>query len=91
MMKRVECIVEGRVQAVGFRYFVSRNAKRLGIFGTAENMADGTVKVVGEGEEESLNEFISSIKEGSMFTKVENVRASFFDSKNEFKDFRVIY
>jgi acylphosphatase len=41
--------VRGRVQGVGFRWWVRSNALELGLMGAAENLADGRVKVVAEG------------------------------------------
>ena len=43
-------VVRGRVQGVGYRYFVLRQADALGVAGFARNRADGSVEVVAEGE-----------------------------------------
>ena len=40
------CVVRGRVQGVGFRWFVTRNAEELGVRGTVRNRADGAVEMV---------------------------------------------
>ena len=47
-------LVSGRVQGVGYRYFVLREAERLGLAGFARNLPDGRVEVVAEGAEEVL-------------------------------------
>ncbi|MGB6453532.1 MAG: acylphosphatase [Streptosporangiaceae bacterium] len=47
--RRLTVWVEGRVQGVGFRWWVRANALELGMTGYAENLADGRVKVVAEG------------------------------------------
>jgi acylphosphatase len=46
---RLTAWVEGRVQGVGFRWWVRSRALELGLTGQAENLADGRVKVVAEG------------------------------------------
>jgi acylphosphatase len=46
---RLTAWVEGRVQGVGFRWWVRIRALELGLVGEAENLADGRVKVVAEG------------------------------------------
>jgi acylphosphatase len=46
---RLTAWVEGRVQGVGFRWWVRSRALELGLTGLAENLADGRVKVVAEG------------------------------------------
>jgi acylphosphatase len=47
---RLEALVSGYVQGVGFRYWVQRQARTLELSGTARNLADGRVEVVVEGE-----------------------------------------
>ena len=49
-MKRVKIEVSGRVQGVGFRWWVMREADRHGVGGYAENLPDGRVEVVLQGE-----------------------------------------
>ncbi len=51
---RLTAWVRGRVQGVGFRWWVRRNALELGLLGTAENLVDGRVKVIAEGGKQSL-------------------------------------
>jgi len=45
---RLEAVVRGRVQGVGFRYYVSREARRLGLAGWVANERDGSVRAVVE-------------------------------------------
>jgi len=47
-------VVHGRVQGVGFRYFVERVARQLGLDGYVKNRADGTVEVYASGRAEQL-------------------------------------
>lgn len=51
---RLSCVVHGQVQGVGFRWFVRESARRLGLVGTVENRADGSVEVHAAGAETSL-------------------------------------
>jgi acylphosphatase len=55
---RLTAWVEGRVQGVGFRWWVRANALELGLAGYAENLADGRVKVVAEGGGDSCQELL---------------------------------
>jgi len=57
-MKRAIIIVKGRVQKVGYRDLVADWAMDLGVVGFAENQPDRTVKIIAEGEEEILEEFV---------------------------------
>jgi acylphosphatase len=67
-------LVEGRVQGVGYRYFVLRHADTLGVTGFARNRADGTVEVVAEGSESALLELEARLREGPAFAEVEHVQ-----------------
>ncbi len=72
MISRVY-IVKGIVQGVGFRSFVYAHAKALGIKGYVENLDDGSVKIVAEGEDTDLLTFESYLYEGSAFSRVDSV------------------
>ena len=58
---RLTAWVEGRVQGVGFRWWVRANALELGLAGYAENLADGRVKVVAEGGEGACQELLQRL------------------------------
>jgi len=60
-MKRANIIAKGKVQKVGYRDFVQDIARELGIAGYVENLEDGTVTIVCEGEEPKIEEFIRDI------------------------------
>jgi acylphosphatase len=66
-------VVQGRVQGVGYRYFVLRHAEELGIAGYAKNQADGTVEVVAEGADEALKQLEQRLNEGPSFAHVSGV------------------
>ena len=58
---RLTAWVRGRVQGVGFRWWVRSNALELGLRGAAENLLDGRVKVVAEGSAESCQELLARL------------------------------
>ena len=66
-------VVSGRVQGVGYRYFVLRQADLLGVSGFARNLADGAVEVVAEGTDAALADFEARLREGPSFAEVANV------------------
>ncbi|WP_373840114.1 acylphosphatase [Methanospirillum sp.] len=73
-MKRVSMIVSGRVQGVGFRYYVEDIALGMNISGWVRNLSDGTVEIDAEGEEDKLKNFVRTItntKKG--FIQVSNI------------------
>lgn len=56
---RLTAWVDGRVQGVGFRWWVRSRALELGLSGFAENLADGRVKVVAEGPEDRCQDLLA--------------------------------
>jgi acylphosphatase len=68
--------VEGLVQGVGFRWFVWRQAKRLGLRGLARNLRDGSVEVLADGPEAALAELEQALQRGPPAAQVARVEKS---------------
>jgi acylphosphatase len=66
-------LVKGRVQGVGFRWFVHREAAALALHGWVRNTEDGHVEVVVSGEPEVLSELARALHEGSRGSRVDSV------------------
>ena len=66
-------VVRGRVQGVGFRWFVEREAHMLGIAGTVRNNHDGSVEVLAMGSREQLMGLRSRLQEGPRAARVDDV------------------
>lgn len=66
-------LVSGRVQGVGFRYFVSDRAALEGVHGYVRNLADGRVEAVVEGDEEAVTRVERAIRRGPAAADVESV------------------
>jgi acylphosphatase len=62
---RLVAWVEGRVQGVGFRWWVRSRALELGLVGFAENLADGRVKVVAEGGSNTCRDLLALLADGT--------------------------
>jgi acylphosphatase len=69
-------LVSGAVQGVGFRWFVARHARGLGLRGYARNLPDGSVEVVVDGHDESLPELERLLQAGPSHARVERVERS---------------
>ncbi|MGC9209325.1 MAG: acylphosphatase [Nitrososphaeria archaeon] len=87
MKARAEIRVSGLVQGVGYRAFAKSAGERLGLSGYAENMPDGTVKIVVEGERESIERFIQECRRGPPLAEVEDVQVKWEEYKGEFTGF----
>jgi acylphosphatase len=88
MQKRLIVQVSGRVQRVGYRGFARLVADRYGIFGYSENLPDGSVRIIAEGEEEMLNRFCEDLKaEDEPLIQVESVTTTESEYRGEFAHF----
>ncbi len=63
----------GRVQGVGFRWFVMREAERLKLGGYVTNLPDGSVEVVSQGPEEALERLEGQLRRGPSLARVDDV------------------
>jgi acylphosphatase len=69
-------VVRGRVQGVGFRYFVLSRARLLGLQGWVRNLPDGTVEARAWGEDGALQSLRAHLAEGPGHARVETVEVS---------------
>ncbi len=73
-MKELRLIrIHGKVQGVGYRFFATRVARRLGLKGSIQNLRDGTVEAMVEGEKEKIDEWIEDLKEGPRYAEVDHI------------------
>jgi acylphosphatase len=87
-MKRADIRIKGNVQMAGFRTFIKNIADSFNLKGFAENLEDGSVRVIFEGEEEAIEGLINSVKENSpSFAHVDEVSVEYGDYKGEFTSF----
>ena len=87
---RLHAYVSGRVQGVGFRYFVMQNAETLGLTGWVRNLRDGRVEVVAEGPHEALDRLLEALRKGPMSAEVGDVAYEFSDAKDKHTRFAVL-
>jgi acylphosphatase len=89
-MKRAIIITKGRVQRVGYRDLVADWAMDLGLVGFIENQPDGTVKIIAEGEEERLEEFIREAQpEDDPLIRIAQVDVGYEKATGEFELFTI--
>jgi acylphosphatase len=69
-------VISGLVQGVGFRWFVARHARSLGLTGFARNLPDGSVEVVVDGPEEAVPELERLLRAGPANAQVRQVERS---------------
>jgi acylphosphatase len=65
--------VHGRVQGVGFRYYVQHVGNRLGLGGDVRNCGDSTVEIVVEGDARTIAGFIKKVEKGPSLARVDRI------------------
>ena len=73
-MKEMRVIrIHGKVQGVGYRFFATRVARRMGLKGYITNERDGTVAAAVEGEKQDIDDWIEELKEGPRYAEVTKI------------------
>lgn len=84
---RQEYIISGRVQGVGYRYFVLKAASNFNIRGRVKNLSNGTVRVRAIGSD--LHGFENELSKGSIFSQVEQIERSVLPGAFEYANFSI--
>ena len=89
VVERLEATVTGRVQGVGYRYFVLREADALDLVGWVANESDGSVRLVAEGPRDRLETLLASLREGPPGALVSHVSEAWMAAVGRFDGFGV--
>jgi acylphosphatase len=84
-------LVSGRVQGVGFRYFVQDVAHREGVTGFVRNLPDGRVEAVVEGDAEAVERVERAIRTGPGGARVQTVETDTLTPSGAYPSFRVTH
>ena len=84
-------LVHGRVQGVNFRYFAQQNAEGLSIQGYVKNLPDGGVEIVAEGDEATLNRFVTILWKCPPAAKVDAIIVEEHPFGGEYTSFSILY
>ena len=90
MQRTVHVMVTGIVQGVGYRAFVERQARSLGLCGWVRNRKDGSVEAVFSGEAESVEAVLTACRRGPRLAMVEEVRVTERSADGELREFDVL-
>lgn len=89
LMHRVEAIVHGRVQGVGYRAFVQKEALLLGLRGWVRNEPGGTVRLVAEGERAALERLLDALHVGPALARVQRIDETWSEPDDRHSGFEV--
>jgi len=86
-----QLFVSGRVQGVGFRNFSFRCATGLQLLGTVQNLSDGRVTLVVEGEKLKIETLIDALRQGPERAEVSDVAVTWQCPSPQVSDFSIVY
>jgi acylphosphatase len=84
---RLTAWVRGRVQGVGFRWWVRSRALELGLVGSAANLSDGRVEVVAEGSREACDALLDALRGSGPPGRVSGVTERWSDARGDLSGF----
>jgi len=87
----VKFLISGRVQGVGYRWFVLEAAKKIGIIGTVKNNIDGSVEVMAQSTQVNIENLKFQLVNGPSFSKIDTVKETSQEVNNNLIDFKIIY
>ena len=90
-MAAFEAIVSGRVQGVGFRWFVLEQAQGQGVRGQVRNLSGGAVEVLAEGERPALDALLDALGQGPSHALVMELKVNWLDEDRRFTKFDVAH
>lgn len=90
-IQAVRMTARGRVQGVGFRFFVRENAARYGVRGWVRNRADGSVEIHAEARRDVLDAFIEIIRDGPRFGRISDLSLEWTEPEGGFVNFDIAF
>lgn len=91
MEKGLRIIVDGRVQGVGYRQYISKNARMSSLKGLVRNLPDGKVEIHAIGNENNLFQFLQLVKKGTAFSWVSHTEIEDLIPEKEYRGFEIEY
>ena len=86
-MKKLKATVSGKIWGVGYRARVITIAKAFRLVGSVQNLDDGRVGIIAEGEEDTLNTFLGAIRIKDRLIDVDDIEIEYADVTGDFDDF----
>lgn len=88
-MHCVHLLIRGRVQGVGYRYFICRRAETLGLSGWVRNRHDGAVELEAEGSQPALEALVAAARRGPTHANVTAVEETWSERAARHRGFQV--
>lgn len=86
----IKITVSGRVQGVGYRYFILRYASELKITGYAKNLFNGDVEIIANGRHEYLEALVEKATLGPHGSAVKSCKIEWLDFNKKYDNFEIL-
>lgn len=90
-MSSAKIIFSGRVQGVGFRWFVQREAEMLDLTGSVRNLHNGDVEVIVSGSKDRVDSLIEILKKGNRMSRVDDYSIDWEFNASALSTFRIVF
>ncbi len=84
-------IVSGMVQGIGYRHFVMKTARRMGLTGWVKNLPSGEVEIRVEGHRSLIESLIPELRTGNPWATVRNLQVDWLDFSGQYDGFDITY
>jgi acylphosphatase len=85
--RRIQAVLSGRVQGVGFRFFAVQEAQQRGLTGWVRNVGEDQMEVAAEGPEAELEGLVAALREGPPLARVAHAAVEWRKATGEWRDF----
>lgn len=91
-MEAYQVIAQGRVQGVGFRFYVMQIAEKIGVKGTVRNLTNGNVQIIAQCNQSSLEKLIKAIQVPQhRMMKVDKLTINEIEIPKKYTKFSIVY
>ena len=89
-MKKVHIVISGKVQGVGFRYWLYQKSNERNVYGWVKNKFNGNVEAVLIGDYKNVDEILELCKKGPLSSKVTYVKTQNYEQEYPKKSFNIL-
>ena len=89
-MKKVHIVISGKVQGVGFRYWLYQNSNERNVYGWVKNKFNGDVEAVLIGSYKNVEEILELCKKGPLSSKVTYIKIQNYEQEYSKKSFNIL-
>jgi acylphosphatase len=86
---RVRILIEGRLQAMNFRYHTQQQAKKLGLTGFVRTLSDGRIEIEAQGDEDNVEQLLGWCQGGPQSSQIKSILYRYDEPNDRYSDFNV--